>query len=148
MTYEQRIEKLREEYKPRMEKILTDLGKAFAEEGFHWDEEVIDMTDDELMLSILLFRPGTEPEDKADLPEDAIDISMTLIEECHRDGGEGGVSFSSDLVEVGGRILGGMCPYNYTEMLWIPADEADLIEKRFRFFEQADPASAVALVLK
>jgi hypothetical protein len=41
-----------------------------------------------------------------------------------------------------------MCPYNYTEMLWIPADEADLIEKRFRFFEQADPASAVALVLK
>lgn len=50
--------------------------------------------------------------------KEGFDISFRLDDSNEYEGEPGGYQFSIELVEYGGRILGGFSPYNYTPKVW------------------------------
>jgi hypothetical protein len=72
------------------------------------------------------------------LVDGKVDISFKLCESEEYDGEKGGVNFALDLVEVSGRIIGGLTPYNYTDRCWVSRKDRRAIEERFRILEEAD----------
>jgi hypothetical protein len=70
--------------------------------------------------------------------DENVDISFKLCESEECDGEEGGVNFALDIVEVSGRIIGGLTPYNYSDSCWVNRKDKQAVEERFRILEQAD----------
>lgn len=145
MTYNEKVKTLTEKYEPRIRALLARYGEAFRAAGYGWDGEIWAEADEEYRWQVTLLRPGTEQDEESGRPpDDAVDVTFIVCEEKEYDDADGeGVTFRLDLTEVGGRILGGQAPYNYTPKCWLPLDDEDEIEARFRLFEAADFASAV-----
>jgi len=141
MDFNDKIEALMKRLTSRVEVIMSGFEEAFVNEGWTTDG-VCFMDGDDYTWSLQLFRPECEGDD-----DESIDVSFTICEQQSFEGPEDadGLTFRVDLVEYGGRILGGMCPFNYTEECWIPIDEEERVEERFNYFELADPSEAVAV---
>jgi hypothetical protein len=68
------------------------------------------------------------------------DVDFTLeIAEAASYGDEPtyGVNFGLDIVEYGGRVLGGLQPFNFTDACWVDATDADALRARWQYFEDA-----------
>ncbi len=47
----------------------------------------------------------------------------------------------------GGRIIGGFCPYNYSEDVWVKASDRTAVYERFELFKNGcDPLAVVSLI--
>jgi len=128
---------IKRKYVKRIRAILNAIKASLVEAGFKV-EGPHDMTADEYWWSLLVtYGPGEN--DKAD-------VSFRFFESQEYDGSDEGINFGVDIVEFGGRILGGLTPYNYTPDVWVDPNDSEGIEERFRIIEQADPDDIVPLL--
>jgi len=129
-------EQIKTKYEPRILVILNAMRTALNEAGHNCGES-FDMSSDDYRWSMII---------NGDDGSNGINISFIIAESEYWDGEENGVNFMVDVVEFGGRMLGGLCPYNYSNKVWVSRDDEDAIEERFRIFEQADPADIIKCV--
>jgi hypothetical protein len=140
-TYAENVDAIRERYATRILGILTVIQSHLREAGFETDDPC-DMSCDDYRWSLLVYRDG-EP---GNLSDADVDITLEIAESLQFEGTEDGINFSIHVVETGGRILGTLCPYNYTPDVWVDAGDLDAIEARFRLVEDADHESIVELI--
>jgi hypothetical protein len=138
-TYADNVDCIRERYAARIVGILTVVQSHLREAGFETDEPC-EMSCDDYRWSLLVYREGKRGND-AD-----VDITLEIAESLQFEGTEDGINFSIHVVETGGRILGTLCPYNYTPDVWVDAGDSDAIEARFKLVEDADHESIVELI--
>jgi hypothetical protein len=131
-------EDIKDKYEQRILVLLTKIAETLREAGYTVDEP-IDLSCDQYCWSLLVHGDGNGD-------EDTIDISFRICESEQYDGEEGGVNFMLDIVEWGGRILGGLTPFNYTSQCWVDRSDQEEVEERFAIFEQADPADIVPIL--
>ena len=78
----------------------------------------------------------------ADVDGVKVDVSFKICESEQYDGEKGGVNFSVDVVEFGGRILGGLTPFNYSDACWVDRRDADAIENASKSWNRRTPATS------
>jgi hypothetical protein len=100
------------------------------------------MDGDSYSWSLLVHLDG----DIDEVAQDDIDISFRIAESERHDGEVGGINFALDIVEVGGRIVGGLTPFNYSDRCWVDRTDAEAIEERFKIMEDADETHIPALI--
>lgn len=127
-------------YNDRAMKVMTDIRSALLAVGLRCSEAYY--SEYECEWEFVTYVSGNE----ADLHEDDIDISLRfdMSEEC--DGTEDGLAIAVRINSVGGCIIGGLCPYNYTDDCFVPREDMDAVEERFSMFERANPQDVVELV--
>lgn len=133
-------EQIRDAYHPRILALLGVLATKLKNSGFSVDEpDILDDMDE--------YRWGFMIDFEKDLgPNKKVIIDMRIAESEQYDGSANGVTFAIDMVESGGRILGGMVPFNYTPEVWVSRDDPEGIQARFVLFEDADFEGCVDLV--
>lgn len=137
------IEAVRKEYEPKILGLLRNIGQVCQGAGLT-AKEPYSMCDDEYRWSLTVYR------DKAGKDLDsAVDISVVLAEGREYDGGDGfGINFGLSVVEYGGRILGGLEPFNYTPDVWVDARLPLLVKDRWQIMQDADMTAIPALILE
>lgn len=125
-------------YGPKIREILETVRAEALERGLLCDEPC-DMTDEDVRWSALVQPAGTEP----DAEGVGADVNITVAESEHWDGHEGGVNFILDVVGVGGEIIGGLAPYNYTDDCWVERTDEDAVETRWVIFSNGCDADAI-----
>ncbi len=134
-------ETIMRKYRERIVAIMERIADVLREEGYlvggpeFWDG-------DDYRWVLLVHVDG----DSDKLGDEDVDISFKLCESEEYDGTPGGVNFALDIVQVGGRIIGGLTPFNYTERCWVPRNDSEAVEERFRIMEQADEGDIPALI--
>ena len=136
------IDKINDKFKVQIAIILAGIAEALREDGWKVGE-VCDMSCDDYRYSILASQYDADP---SELNEDDVDITFEICESEEYDGTENGVNFAVQVVTVGGRIIGGLTPYNYTDRCWVDAGDAEAVEERFNILAQADPSEMVCLL--
>lgn len=126
-----------ETYVPRIKTMLDEVRKDALERGFQCDEPY-DMTDEEVRWNVLV-RPADATPDQ----DVGVDVSITILESEACDGTKGGCNFALEMVEYEGLIVGGMVPYNFTEHVWVPRDDENAVETRWRVFNEHFSASSI-----
>ncbi len=127
--------KIKSKYEKRILAIMNSIKQAvLAEENF-----IVSGPDD---IGCDDFRWGmyiqTPEQVENDIRDEGVDISFIICESEHWDGEENGVNFMVDIVSYGGGMLGGLCPYNYTDNVWVSRKDPAAIEKRFNLMEKAE----------
>jgi hypothetical protein len=147
MEYSDILEGIKNKFEPKIRKVLEAMREVLKNEGYAVGE-VYDMHDDVYRWSFLVCRDKSVEGDynPSDLQDNDVDITFIIAESHEYDGTENGLNFMVNIVEVGGSILGGMCPFNYTEDVWVDINDPDAIEERFSYFEQSDPESIIDLL--
>ncbi len=125
---------IKRKYQKRILGLMNRIADTLREAGYEV-EGPWDMTCDEYWWSLL-----------ADVDGVKVDVSFKICESEQYDGENGGVNFAVDVVEFGGRILGGLTPFNYTDACWVARSDKDAIEERFAIMEQADPCDIISLL--
>jgi hypothetical protein len=120
-------------YGERILKLLGRVREVCTEAGLYCPDEPFDMSADDFRWCLKVFR--TEDENDYD---QLVDVSVQIAEAReYGDEPEDGINFGLDIVKWGGRILGGLTPYNYTEHCWVSAHDSEAIEERFRIIEDS-----------
>lgn len=140
LIYDDSVEVLAKTYGERVLALLARVRDELVKEGFTIACEPGEMFGDDYRWSLLVQRPDTDDEDNR------VDITVQIAESRDYDGYDGGVSFTLDLVEWGGRILGGLAPYNYTDQCWVPMGRADEVEQRWSILEDSDVSTIPDLI--
>lgn len=102
--------------KPGMLAVMRGLARAVGcrqhIEG--WDD------DSGYRVEFVVFRPGNNH-----LGKDTLGISLSICDSGDADDGLYGVhgNFMLDIIEEGGRIVGGCVPNNYTDECWVNYDD-------------------------
>lgn len=138
--YQAQVEAIKERYADRIMAILYAAKHALEEDGFSCSNP-FDMSADDYRWSLVVY-----PTDSLDDETTSTDITIQIAESVDYDGSEDGINFVVDVVTYGGRMLGGLTPYNYTDQCWVSLDDPDAIEERFQLIERADVAELAALV--
>jgi len=120
----------------RMVEYLTKLARVFTDAGYTVSGPH-DLSCDDYEWYIAIEGNG--------LPEQ-VDASIEINESMQYEGSTDGLNVSLDIVAWGGRILGGLSPFNYTPQVWVPLTDLHGIVARMAMIEDADMTSAVALV--
>ena len=140
--WNKKVEAIKDKYKDRIEKLMLDIIKAFNAAGYVTSgPDFYDGDDYSWYVQVLLGGPDQEEPCDTD-----IGITFQINESTECDGSENGINFSVNVVELGGRIIGGLSPYNYTEHCWVSLDDEDAIEERFQIFEEQDAHDLVVLI--
>jgi len=142
MTYADKVTAVKDRYAQRIVKVLESIRAELQAAGYTVDEP-FDMSGDDYQWSMLV-RVESGPDD--DIANGDIDITLQIAESMQFEGTEDGINFSLDITEVGGRIRGGLTPYNYSDDVWVSLDDDHRIEQRFSIFEKADPAEILNLI--
>lgn len=123
---------------PKIKALLEQVRAEALERGLVCSEPG-DMTDDCERWEVYVQPAGT-PDDEH---ENGVDVSITVCESEHYDGEENGLNFALDVVSYGGEIIGGLCPFNYSDRVWVPRDDEDAVEERWGLFAGAFDADPV-----
>lgn len=148
-TYEQRINALAKRYDKRIRKILANVKETFLAAGWQPRGNVNHMSDDSEHSWDVAFIPRQlglpwKPGDNA--PDGAVWVTVQLGEQREHEGEGSGVTFHINVNGIGGLVLGGITPGNYTEDCWLKLSDKDAIEERFKILEDADPAEILDLL--
>ena len=135
--YEERVKQIKDAHEGIILRILEGIRKALVEAGFDACEPY-EMFDDQYQWWMSVYIAGSDSERCL---ED-IDIVFEIAESR----ADHGITFSINVSTVGGEMIGGLTPYNYTDKVWVDVKDADGVRERFRFFEDADSASMVELI--
>jgi len=121
--------------------VLRSIANVLREHGWEtWSPT--QMFDDHYRWAMLVVVDG----DGEKLGDHDIDITLEMCESEQHGDDPGGVTFRLDIVEVGGRILGGCSPYNYTEKCWGARNDPGAVEVRFSILEQLEFEEIVRLI--
>lgn len=140
-------EQLKDKYAPRIEASLSAIVAQLREDHdtLHVSE-IYDMHCDDFRWSFNVYTAAqAEATDEGSEPQGA-DVTFVICESEQYDGERNGVNFAVEIVGVGGEIIGGITPFNYTDRVWVSRCDPEAIEERFQLVEQADPGSAAQLV--
>lgn len=136
------LESVRDRYNDRILAFLSNVRASARALGYTFAHGPYEMSDDMYRWEIVGRRPGGRGDDSL------VDFSFTIVEARQMgDEPDDGVNFSFDVVEYGGRILGGISPYNFTSRVWVKASDAQALEERFRLLETSD-MSGLADILR
>lgn len=138
----EQITKLERKYAHRIKKILWSMKRSLKDAGFKTSSLSEIPGEYASMWQFVTYVKGTWRE----MDDDDVDINMgpAISEEC--DGEKNGVNFVCHIGTVGGRILGGLTPFNYTKDVWVPRNDEEAVERRFELLASADPSSLVDIV--
>lgn len=133
-------EPLEAEYKPKVIALAEQVRRDMALSGWACSS-VCDWTDEDLAVSFVYYPLGSSRVK----PEHAIDLTFRLMDagawdaepEMETDGFGAGTSFSVDICEYGGLIMGGIHLYNYSPQVWVDAQDTEAVAARWREFENA-----------
>lgn len=120
----------------RMKAVLMRWQQAARDAGYESDGPH-DLSDDCYRWYIVIEGNG--------LPE-PVDVSIEIAESLEYEGGTEGVNFSIDIVAVGGEIIGGLTPHNYTPQVWVPITDREAVLARFAILEQAVESAGIELI--
>ena len=134
-------EQIKDKYNDRIMAIMRRIASALKDDG-HLIEGPDFWDGDDYRWTLLVHTDG----EASEVSQDDIDIAFKICESEEYDGSEGGVNFALDIVEVSGRIIGGLTPFNYSDRCWVDREDAEAVEERFRILEQADEADIPALI--
>jgi len=135
-------EQIAKRYKRRICAVLNAIAAALRDAGYLVDDPCDLSCGDDYRITFIVHRDG----DINEYSSEDIDVSLEVCASEDFDGEIGGVNFSLTVVEIGGRILGGLTPYNYTPQVWVDRKDKQAIEERFVIFEEADPDGVVELI--
>lgn len=135
--YTEQVEALYEsELRERMKAALVPVTTAFREAGYTASDPW-DGSGDDFRWYVTVEGNGLH---------ERVDVSLELAESLSYGDDTAGVNLALDIVADGGRILGGLTPYNYTPNVWAPLDDRAEVLSRMEIIEQADTGATVALV--
>lgn len=126
MNYSDTLEALNETYKPKGMKILNAIANEARSRGLVCDDP-FDMSSDDYRWSLLIREKGSPP-------DSGVDVTITIAESNEHDGEGDGVNFVLDMTGYGGRIVGGVAPYNFTSAVWVEAANQKAVATRWETF--------------
>lgn len=132
-----------QKYRKRVEKIMEEIRQACVSAG--WKVGKVWFNDADDYSWVMLVSTSNKP-DGAEPDEADIDVTFKICESEQYDGEKNGVNFALDIVTYGGRILGGLTPYNYSDECWVDRRDKDEVEARFRIMEEADADGVVDVI--
>lgn len=131
---------VRDLYAARIIVFLKRVQTAARALGYTFRQGPYEVSYDEYRWELVGRRPGGGP-------EDLVDFSLTIAEAAsYGDEPAEGINFAFDVVGYGGRLLGGITPYNYTPQVWVRVDDTAAVEARFRLIEEADLSTLTTLL--
>lgn len=133
------VEELYARYGNRIQTWLRRLADGLVAAGWQVDGP-FEMSDEDYQWGIVA-QSAQDREGK-----EAVDVRFTICESEHWNGEEGGVNFMIEAVERGGRMLGGITPFNYTPQVWVNRTADLLVEERFRLVEESSVEDWVQLL--
>lgn len=123
-------------YGHKMRGLLERIAAACEENGVYCGKP-FDMSGDDYKWSMMAWR--TRSDRMANIAERGIDISVEIAESRSYDNElPTGINFGLDIVEWGGRILGGFTPHNYTDRVWVDARDREAVSDRWEMFGHVD----------
>lgn len=140
-------EQIKDKYAERIVEILSGItAEIRSEDDAIAISEVIDMHCDDSRWTFNAYLPSDL--DDAEPEPQGVDVTFVICESEQYDGEQNGVNFAVEIVGVGGEIVGGLTPHNYTDRCWVSRDDAKAIEERFRLVENAAASEAAYLVVE
>jgi hypothetical protein len=134
--YENKVKVVRDAYEDRIVKILNRVRYELINAGYECGE-LSESSCDDYRWNFVCYPRGTRAADCDELPDDAIDVTLQIAESQQYEGTDDGINFMIDVVEVGGTIVGGMAPGNYTSECWVSLNDPAAVAARFALFERA-----------
>ena len=132
-------------YQARIKRIMREIRQACEEAGWYCGE-IAFLNCDDYSWDFIVHTKG-KPEDGAELDESTdIDVTFKLCESEQYGDDPKGINFALDVVAVGGAILGGLTPYNYTNDCWVDRRDENAVAQRFQIMEEADAEGVVTLI--
>jgi hypothetical protein len=132
-------------YQARIKRIMREIRAACEEAGWYCSE-IAFLDCDDYSWDFIVHTKG-KPEEEADLDDYTdIDVTFKLCESEQYDGTKKGINFALDVVAVGGSILGGLTPYNYTSDVWVNRLDENALAERFQILQDADADGVVTLI--
>jgi len=136
------IDAVKSRYELRIVALLTGIGAQLKSQGWKVADEPYELTDSGYSWWITTYRPGRE-----EVEDNCVDLRLEIAESRLYDGDmQTGINFGLEAVEWGGRPLGGITPYNFTDEVWVDARDAAAVEKRFRIVDQVDVEHLIHLM--
>jgi hypothetical protein len=130
-----RPEAIRKMFEKRIVKIMEKIRKVVTDAGYYCTE--ISLIDGDYYSWYFICHTLGKPETN-DLDDDMdIDFQFIITESEYWDGTTGGVSFKIDINTVGGQMLGGFTPFNYSDNVWVSRSNKSAIRERFKLMEEA-----------
>lgn len=143
MDYSAAMAGLAAEMAPSITAFLERIRKVLTEAGYPCGK-VWDMSADDYRWAFgTLNDDGKEEEGSADF---AVEIAEQRAYEGADDETLWGVSFRLEITAWGGRILGGLAPYNYTDACWVDLRNPAAVAERWGLLEGADVSTVAELV--
>jgi hypothetical protein len=130
------VDEIKAKYEKRILALMGRLRDAIVQTGF-MTTEVQEITCDEYKWS---FEIHVDNDPSKFGPQD-VGIDFTIMESGQHDGTDEGVNFELKVQGYGGRVLGSICPFNFTPEVWVKS-EAD-VEERFKLLEMVDDLELV-----
>lgn len=128
------MERIAKKYEERIKAGIKDVREEL--EGSGWIvSDIEERHDDDYCWNIVVRRSSHDLHE--DSSDDFINIDFNIVKSEYHDGEVGGMNFSVDICTVGGKVIGGIVPGNYTEDCWVPRNNEDLVSARFRIIEEA-----------
>jgi hypothetical protein len=132
-AYTEKVTQIKERYEARILAHLEQMRTALEDSGFKVGP-VSEHSDQEYAWWFLVYMPREEGE-REEMQDDDVDVEFSIFESLQNDGTTNGINFGLNVTAVGGAILGGFSPYNYTSDVWVPVDDDEAIEDRFLLHE-------------
>lgn len=127
-AYTRCVDKVFDEYGPRMKGYLEAVAEKFDE-----DHPVFNASDEEYQWMIF--------------PSSA-SIAFSVAESLPGSGTLEGVNFAVQIVGDQGEILGGKTPFNYSKECWVPAWNDQAVRDRFSLFDAEGDADEIVGIVE
>jgi hypothetical protein len=133
LDYSQILERVADKYKPLAMALLNKIRAILEDEDLTVHDPWTLDGDTYQWVMVVHRHEGDHADD------DGVDITVEISEERDYDDAEGyGINFGIDIVEYGGRILGGLAPYNFTPDVWVDSRDDNAVADRWKLIEDAD----------
>jgi len=156
--YEKLLKEICTKYDGRIRTFLAKIIAALQSSracDIETSEVVTDFSDDHRWEFVGSTAEKPFEREEYDPNEDgtAFDVTLEICEQRSFEGADDGrdnpnfgINFGLNMVSVGGAIIGGITPHNFTDDVWIDARDPDEVEQRFRLIEEASIPSIVETV--
>jgi len=139
---------LKRYYGGKIRRILRQASKALKDKGYRVTR-IYEMHDADYVWGITLCPPAHPPHpDNQWTHDNDVDIRFSILDSKDSDGTPGCMNFSVDVTEVGGRMIGGLTPFNFTDRVWIPLTDHQEINERWQIMEDAGVDGLVGLITR
>jgi hypothetical protein len=145
--YADLLEGLRDAYEQPALDVLKRVSDACLDRGMVVRGDPFPMHDDDYRWVLVVWRDQAARDRAGD--DELIDITLEVAEERSYDNqGDYGVNFGLTIVEYGGRVLGGLAPFNYTDQCWVDARDPVAVLERFDMIRHTDPYGVPEQILR